>query len=392
MKKYMWLFTVSVFLYFTVNAQDSSANTIILKEASRRFQISQKNKSGQEKDIWPNLFQMAAKNIFGDDGELSFSSTLFGLADSIRRNIEVDTIFRRLQWARNISFSLAGKMDSSSRIATFGGGINFAIINKRDMNLKDKYFNDVMAKIEDRIAGTRARLEDMLTENKSESDKEKINKEINSKFSAFRKSGKAEDIGDLYLKILKDSFSITDPKTFFFEANELYNSWQEDLKTKPIWTLGFNYMRNTILKSDTSKIKSEFLAGIKQKARSSGKMRKPWELNVSSFLNLYKNADSTEGKKMAMPFHIEAGLNKILLHDDEDASQMELKFFASFDKDLSNSRQKGILMANATYRYRVFGDFWVPVTISYDPKDGTVFGFASLTFNLDKYSKSKNQQ
>lgn len=392
MKKYILIPVPLILACLLADAQHNAADSILLQQASKKFQVSQKNKSGLEKDIWPNLFQLAAKNIFGNDGELSFSSTLFGLADSIKKNIEVDTIFRKLQWARNISFSLNGKMDSAQRIATFGGGINIAIINKRDINLQDTYFNRVMENVETKIANTRARILDILTENKTDEERIKINKDIAVKFAAFKTSGEAGDLGDEYLQILKNSFHVEDPKAFFFQADELYNTWLEDLKIKPVWTIGFNYMRNTILKSDTCKIRSEFLAGIKQKIKPSGKMPKPWEFNASFFINLHKNSDTATDSKTAAPFHIEAGLNKILLQDDDGASQMELKFFGGFDKDLSIKNQKGIFTANATYRYRVFGDFWVPVTISYDPKSGTMLGFASLTFNLDKYRTSHQAQ
>ena len=398
MKKIIIIIGVALFLIQKSKAQNSPeipTDSVVREFKTEGGKLAQellKKKPGLDKDILPNLYQLALKNVFGKDGELSFTSSIFGIFDSLASSkLKIlnpeDTLFSKLQWARNIFFSINGKMDSTNRISTFGGGLTFAIINKRDINISDKKMNKTLAQIETKIVDIRAKIKAKITEGMNENDREKKLEAIDKSYDEFRVTKNPDKLDPEFRQILHNDYNITAEKDFFFESSVLFEQRKEQLKTNPLWTLGFDYKRNTVLRLDTTTFKSDFVVGIRNKNDPEGK--KPWEITASSALKLFNSVDSSATQKSTKAFHFEAGLNKILLADDDGSSNMELKLFAGLDKDFAIKGNKATITANSTFRYKAFGDFWIPITLSYDPKKGTVFGFATLTFNLDKYSKKQ---
>lgn len=348
-------------------------------------QKAQKNKTGSTKDIFQNLYQLGIQNLFGKNGELSLSSTLFGLLDSANNKIESSDLYSKFRWARNVSINIKGKLDSSnSKVESYGGGVKFAILNKRDITKFDASFNAKMKEYETKLGVDKTNAILHFFESNQITDDSIIDKKKNEIEESLTKFLQSKDVNDLdkdFLKSLLFVTGVNNPEKMYLKPSEYVGDWKKSLNEKPLWTFDYNLYHNIATKKDTSAFQTDFVTGFKVRPNKADE--KLWELNLSSYLKLCKTSDSTN--KTSTIFHFEAGLNKVLSVDENDKSQMEFKFFGSYDKDFAVNNAKGTVTANATYRYRIGKDFWIPVSLKYDPKKGNIFGYATLTFNLDKY-------
>ncbi|MEP7317645.1 MAG: hypothetical protein ABI921_02860 [Panacibacter sp.] len=356
----------------------------VIKKRNAAISAAISSKTGNTKDVLPNMYQLALRNIFNKNGELSFSSTVFGLLDSINSKVEIDTVFAKLSWARNISFNISGKLDSSnSKIESYGGGIKVSIINRRDPTRKDDMFNTLMKHYLSEINTTFSKARTIIAE-RNASDTIKQAQRLNDIFNSRNKFNDSHDLNDLdqeLRSVISNELGISDLSNIFSKPFQEFDDWKKSLEKKPLWTFNYNLYHNTATKKDTSAFQTDFVVGFR--LRKDKEDEKLWELNLSSYLKLCKTTDSTN--KTSSLFHFEAGLNKVLSTDEDKKSQMELKLFGSYDKDFAVDNRKGIFTANITYRYRAFKDFWIPVSLKYDPKNGNVFGYLTFALNLDKY-------
>ena len=77
------------------------------------------------------------------------------------------------------------------------------------------------------------------------------------------------------------------------------------------------------------------------------------------------------------------GINKVLLENIRGESQMELKFSSEIPHNFSKEATQKDLTLNLDFKYKLFQSVWLPVTISYDPKNGNLAGFLNVTMNLN---------
>ena len=376
MKKKFILFSLIIISLKVFSQTDT---TILLNKITQDAAAS---KTGQSNDILTNFYQLSLKNIFGKNGEISFTSTVFGIFDSLNKKIEVDTVYRKLRWARNITLNVAGKLDSSdNRIASFGGGLTFSLINKRDITKYDSKLQPIL-KIMEIAEGTAlmaAKLR-ILSRFQDNASQKRRGDEIDATINKFCETHKIKDI-DKELQSTIDTL-YGSAKAIFVQPNVVYNQWKNRISERPLLTFGGNANYKPLDKVDTFTLKSDFLFGF-----YSGKdtnYEKPWEFNLSGSWGT-KQSDTTTS---IQHLHIESGFNKVLTLDEDKNSAMEFKLFAAFDRDLKGTlKNYSIITANFTYRLRVLKSFWIPLTISYDPKRGNIFGFINLTANIDKYNK-----
>lgn len=343
---------------------------------------SEKEKSGNTKDVLQNLYQIGLRNIFNNKGEFTFSSTAFGLLSKINTKIESQSEYSKYRTTRNISFNVSGKLDSSSsKVESFGAGFKIALLNRRDATKFDENLNKTLVDYESKIGQYRKEATLMVLSSLPVAEQEKKKDDIDSSMAKFLLSKKVEDLDKEFLEELKVVSKTKEPEKIFLEPEEYINKWRGDLNQKALITFGYNYYHNIILQRDTSAFQLDYVKGIFSNKETDGF----YELNLSGSYKICNNV--TAVNIMSKLVHIEAGLNKSLTKDENEKSAMELKVFGAFDKDF-NLTGKGIFTANATYRYKVLKDFWIPITIKYDPDGKSLFGYVSLTFNIDKYSKN----
>jgi hypothetical protein len=368
-------------LIVDAKAQDSTLTTY-KQNSTGATKAANDFKTGQANDIITNFYKVAIKNIFGSKKEVSYSTTIFGLIDSLDHKFAIDSFYKKTRWARNIELSVSGKIDSANHVTDFGGGVKIYLLNKRDITTEDKSFNSTMEKNELEINN------DLSTVKKKLRLAHNIDPKVLIKLmSSFTKFAKSKDYHDLEPQII-DTLIKMDSRLvkgigLAKIADQFFAETVEKIKKRPLWSLAGNYDHATNNKTDTVIIESKFLVGLNWKGDA--------EFNVTSNLKLFNNTENRD--LSAQKFHFETGLNWILHKNSNGKSQEEFKFFGSYDKGFNASKTiPTATMANATYRYRVqqLGGFWVPVTLSYDPGKGKFLGFIDITINIDPISKSSS--
>lgn len=370
MRRLSIILSAFIILSLSVNAQtriDSATNGqgIITKDVN-------KLKTGQANDVLTNFYQLAIKNIFGAKKELSFSSTIFGLLDSITRGkYENDAYYAKTRWARNIELTISGRVDSNSSVSSYGGGIKFYLINARDVTKKDDHLNTVMISYEQKLLDT---LVTALKKFNNSPRRAAIHASVSKYGEHFDPTVLDPELIDTLKSMHSD---IVYGKGLATQINNYFTEQVNLIKKKPLWSLGGSYLHSISNKIDTLTIQSDFLWGLGKDPH------KYWELSASSYLQVLDNPVPSSGS--IKKFHIEGGFNKILSETNDGRSNMELKAFASFDKGFNTSLLPATTKANLTYRYLVsqLGGFWIPITLSYDPSKGKLLGFIDLTFNID---------
>jgi hypothetical protein len=367
MKKICSLFIIGVLVYCSAKAQKSDTiASIITKDVN-------KLKTGQANDVLTNFYQLAIKNVFGSKKELSYSSTIFGLLDSVSKGKYEDAAFyKKTRWARNVELNVTSRIDTNNNVSAYGGGIKIYIVNARDVTKEDKHLNSTMSEYESRLMDT---LQIALRKFFG-SPRIAV---IHSSISKYGEHFDYKKLDPELIDTLKKMHSgIVNGSGLAAVINQYFTDQINLIKKKPLWSIGGTYLHSIQNKNDTTTIKSDFLVGLGKNNPDNF-----WEFSVSTYLQLFNNRapQSTASQK----FHFETGFNKILSENSAGESNMELKFFGSYDKVFNTTTIPTTTTANLTYRYLVsrLGGFWIPVTLSYDPDKGKFLGFIDLTFNID---------
>ena len=384
MKRIFLLFVLSACIFCKVKAQTRNViapkkyDTVLVENQVKLIDSTKKAnslKTGQAHNLLTNFYQLAIKNAFGDKKELSYSSTIFGLLKARAYDTSkytIDSNYIKKRWTRNIQVSISGRIDTNNNIASYGGGVKFYLMNKRDVSDKNGPFQKQMDQF---VFELQKDLGEAMRKCRSSSRRDLI-------FASKEKYNKTFNIKDLDPELVdtlkKMRSKVVLGKGLADSAKSYFDQQIKLIKKKPLWSIGGSYLHSIQNKSDTTTIQSDFLVGLKK-----GKTDKFWEFNISTYLQLFNSRipQSTSSQK----FHFETGLNKILSENSAGESNMELKFFGSYDKGFNTTTIPTTTAANLTYRYLVsrLGGFWIPVTLSYDPGKGKFLGFIDLTFNID---------
>ena len=89
-------------------------------------------------------------------------------------------------------------------------------------------------------------------------------------------------------------------------------------------------------------------------------------------------------------FTTEAGFNWIIRDRSTDKSFLETKFSATYYHNFASiydGEKRDSLTINATLRFRLRDDIWIPLEVKYDPKSGNVFGFLNIKANFTGLGK-----
>src|ERR1700712_2523926 len=87
------------------------------------------------------MFQLAAKNLAGDDKAIAFNSTLYALKTRVESALLNDYTSFNQKFARSLQFNFKVGLDSVFKYDGFNGGINggitYAVVNERDKYMAD---------------------------------------------------------------------------------------------------------------------------------------------------------------------------------------------------------------------------------------------------------------
>jgi hypothetical protein len=401
--------------------------------------------SGNYKDILSSFYQLAVTNLTGPNKDLHFVFNPFAIMlrhdPSLAQN--TNYIKKINQFWRRLNFDIDTKLDSSYHFNGFSLGLNYAIINKRDVTISKAFSNDMQyAKV---LKYTRneiikyynpriSQLNKLIQKNEFLKDSltnlnlsstlilpvsDSIDSFINSKnllinlrdSYLIQENNAANDstftfdklypqLQALVKQIAADSGLIyvsnaitSNPKlNFSSERNKGYNSLIRSFQNKPLWTIGINdtsYSDGHLFKSML--ISSEFLKGIGY-PKNTGNI----ELDIKGSVNFTDDTLETGRSLQRQIFTLEPGINLVLKGKKNDQSYLEFKLSGSYVNIL-----KGMLYSNedrisntinGTLRIRVFDEIWIPIEIKYGTKNHNVFGFLNVTTNftgLSNLFKSK---
>ena len=107
MKKLFLIFPL-LFVVQTIRAQADSAN-----ERKQLIRTAADLKSGNSRDIMPDFFQLAFKDLTGSSRAFAFQSSLFAIEAKTDSNVWVDTAYLRRSFARNFAFGFQTSLDSN---------------------------------------------------------------------------------------------------------------------------------------------------------------------------------------------------------------------------------------------------------------------------------------
>lgn len=377
MKKIFLLFAATV-ACVVANAQTVARTGNNLLDANK---MSAADKSGNANDALTNFYQLSLRNIFGKNGEISVSTTVFGLLDSLNNKIEVDTLYSKYRWARNIQINASGKIDSANNISSLGGGVTVSIVNRRDLTRKTSAFSE-LEPIEMAISEVKKKALRSATGNAGvraafagQNDVDSaIIASISASISRFRTSHNPADLDTNFVNELKKAGDLKKYMTLVRQDDSMFRAIQKNIERRGLWTAGATYRRHPQTGNDTLGFQTDYIVGLGRNTE-----RKLWEFAAAAFVKSFKDTALSQ----ASAAHAEVGLNKVLLEDKDRNSRMELKFFASYDQVLTGNNDP-VFAGNLTWRISVFKDLWLPVAVKYDD-NGKLWGFLSVTYNLDKY-------
>jgi hypothetical protein len=335
-------------------------------------------KTANSKDVLSNIFRASVANLLGKNKAFQFNSTFYAIDSVVNKNMRSSTDFyyAKQRALRGIQLNLAVKVDSSTnQLTDFSGGLTIALINKRDVTYAD--FSTQLVPVLDHFETLRKSINMKLAARPGVSIAE-----IQESWTAYSKS---HDFADLDPLVKAEVNTLSPADQAFIktdEPNKKFNDLTKLYARKSLLTLSPNYNYNRVNKQSSFALSAAYVVGI---SRSVDK--KPWELEAKSSISIMADTTIAVANYKNRPFLISAGVNKVLREDADNASTMELKGFFQYDYQFGDKQpgvDAGKVTFNTTWRINLYKSIWLPVTLRYDVKNANIFGFLSLTANIDK--------
>jgi len=341
-------------------------------------------KSANWQDVIANYFQLALKDLGGENQKFELKTTLFNLKAQANKDLWIDYNYEKEKFSRNfqIEAGLYLKDDNKVNAFTYGFGWSFNGRDRSINTLADTKSEVIFSHYEDDIVAAKAKYAYYLDrmEDPKVSEKVKIITDIKDKYK----------VNESQIKIIP----LTDfPEDFRPFLSEQYKSYEEDfikqnksdieaIERRLYFFIGVNNSLSDgseIL--DNYKINAVFLKGIKSR-------------NVKleiDFRNHYKVSDSTATLVYKRKeFASQLGLNISVMAKNE-ISFLEIKPNFEYRKIFSGliiDEKSNQFFANADVRVRILKNLWVPLILKYDVDNGKLFGFLNISFNF-KTAKDK---
>jgi hypothetical protein len=348
------------------------------------------------------IFQASLKSgiITTKGNDIGLKSTIFQLHKLWKPEIITEDSYKKQTFARNFEFGIAVKINESNKINAFGSSFKYAIVNNRDISLQNKKYLDAdIKKLEAAIDALVGTLHNQITKkiqnairNPSfkKEDKDGVLNALssfstnNSDVQSFKKLG--ENLKPFFpvLEMQESDFNAIN----YAETREAIRKQAEELedniKKRGLLTLNFgnNYKDKAW---DSLAISLEYIKGLGLAKDKD----KPWDIYAAAFCD-FKQDTVTKNSLGRQVFTAKLGLNKVLLKNrKENNSFLEILGSAEYThvlKGLYAKESRGVFMADFTLSIRLSQSVFLPVEIKYDPKNGNVFGFLKVKWDLPRTS------
>ena len=322
----------------------------------------------------------------GDQNDVSFKSTIYGLMVMFDKNYEIDKYYSKLKFQRNLELGGTMQMAEDNRINGFGASLKYAIINKRDLSYGHDYrrIADKVMATQQELAATigkflqaygrdstttpeaRLRLIRFLQENASIKDFNKFYEEL------------LAIVGFLPTGLTKEKFA--EIQTSIDLINKEYQDITREITKRPLLTFAAE-TRNSDNKWEFAKFKLEFVKGL-------GFVKEdehPWDFYLGVFfdlgrdtLQISKNLDRSMGS-------LRGGINHVLIKRKNNQSFLEVlggfEYNSLFDGKYVGEKNETLnAMFNLTFR--IAPNLYIPIAIKYDPDKGDFTGQIRIKWDM----------
>lgn len=376
MKKLLLLF---VFLV-TVQVSAQEINEIKM----RAFESAEASKSGNYKDLLSSFFQLAAKNISGENKSLDFNTTLFALKVKANEKYNQDIYFEKETFSRNLQFNFKANFDDDYKYTGFTGGLTYAIINGRDKQLAnftnttlDSEFQKLIENI-DAVQATQIALiySDSETSEKAKAEKMASLQAARNAIINKTQVDEKDVYGVEYYNSLKGKYD-ADINSIFALADQYY----KELEGKTLLTLSVDGTANDYGKFNRVSTEAVVLQGIKDSN---------FEMDLRG---KFSYTDTLDTNLPRTDFKASAGINTIIGkkqygNEKQFKSFFEIKAYFEYSAIFKNrlpDEEKENFLANADFRLRIADDLWLPLTLKYDIENANFLGFLNLTYNFKEF-------
>ncbi len=367
-----YLFILLLLLSFNSNAQ-----------LLRDIEANENAKSGNYKDVLSSMFQLASKNLAGDNKTIEFNSTLFALKAKANPASTIRYGNYKQRFERNFQFNFKVKLDSVFKYDGFNGGITYAIVNQRDKHLADfanselqVLFNELSDEIQNQLGGLGAYA---MTDINSTVQKI-LNDEDPANYTATENAIKLILFSNLDValyaapKVLSGGVAVANTSGMVTALHALRLQYYTQMESKALWTVTADGAANTEGKFDQASFGTVFLLGNKE----------AWnEIDVRAKLTY---ADTLQTEHLPRTgFNAKAGMNFKIGKSPTQQSFFEIKIYGEYNSIFNNvmiNEEKNSVFANADFRLRIADDLWIPLTVKYDTENANFLGFLNVTYNF----------
>lgn len=356
-------------------------------------------KSGNAKDVLTSFFQLTFNRLTSNNKEVNFNANPFAIMLKSNPQLAVDTNYRRYNNLRKLNFGFGLRLDSAYRFNGFSSGIKYALVDKRDSSISRPLFSKLQ---NDQLKNEAFRLQDILEEyGRGIAD--------TTLRSAFRKNrraflSQAVPYADLDTRFKRVVERIVQPKDFpvvyqlitetptssiHQDLQNRYETYRDEIKKGWLVTLGL---------SDTTYNDQFFFSNVLLNLEILKGVGKPkpganLEINFRAALNFRDDSISRGRDLKRLILYVEPAINWVLRNKANDQSYLEFELGGSYTRNFKTlyvGERREISTLNATIRFRIFADTWIPLEIKYDPDAGNFLGFLNVRSNFSALGKLLN--
>jgi hypothetical protein len=361
--------------------------------------------SGNYKDVFTSFFQLAFNDIAGPGKGIAFASNPYAMMAKSNPALLVDTNYVKYRHLRDLNFNVGVSVDSLWHLNGFSAGLKYAIVNKRDVSISHKFIGENIRNTS-QLKNFNRQVAIWLSRNiaKDAAFAELLNAKVNlwENNDTFSFSMMPADVRDTVMaiinnpdngldtmaKLMKDDPNLIFKKTSDGIYQELEGRWQN----KPLWIVAANSSFSAegsgnlkAISPNNVMVYSEFLAGL-----NDPKCKIKWDLDVLASYSMVTDSSLPRENIEVHKFEFRPGFNFVLKSSgttSSNASKPYLEFkisgsyFHTFSA-LAPGQKADDNTINGDLRLRIYQDIWVPVSITWDPANGNVFGYLSVKANF----------
>ncbi|HTA26881.1 MAG TPA: hypothetical protein VK809_03785 [Bacteroidia bacterium] len=349
-----------------------------------------------------SYFRIVANHITSDSSGYTLNMSLIALRDSSKWRRDTDFKNKWNTFLRHSQISGGVSLDKSQSINNINLKYTIAIWDKRDTALYWlSEFNRIVgdsnssSKNLEHIQGTiskwtQLKYADTLKKQKGLTDDAALAAVGDSMRRWNKKDGTSLDsskINKTFLKLLNicsQQLYNTDYFKLQRKIRDADNLAEKMVQQKGIFTA---YPSTTYSYADKKmndySLGFTYLVGIFRNPQ-----KKPWQFQVAGSVESKDTTSTKSVNTFSTSVNGSIGINKVLAENGQKQSIMEFNLSGQLKHYLMNSVKQTTPTIDATFKIQAIKNTWVPLTLSYNPGKGNVFGYINVTINIDKGSSS----